>query len=97
MWSVKRDTMLLLNEQKLKLKFIYIIFCCNLAEIIKMQGTVKFFNDSKGFGFITSDSGEDVFVHISALDGLNISEGDNVTFDIVDGNRGKAAGNVKIA
>ncbi|MGB0443622.1 MAG: cold-shock protein [Flavobacteriaceae bacterium] len=62
-----------------------------------MQGSVKFFNASKGFGFITSESGEDVFVHISALDGLNISEGDNVTFDIVDGNRGKAASNVKLA
>ncbi len=61
-----------------------------------MQGTVKFFNASKGFGFITSESGEDVFVHISALDGLNINEGDNVTFDVVDGNRGKAASNVKI-
>ena len=61
-----------------------------------MQGPVKFFNASKGFGFITSESGEDVFVHISALDGLNINEGDNVTFDVVDGNRGKAASNVKI-
>ncbi len=61
-----------------------------------MQGTVKFFNDSKGFGFITTDSGEDVFVHVSALDGLSINEGDNVTFEIVDGKRGKAASNVKI-
>ncbi|MDG1823172.1 MAG: cold-shock protein [Flavobacteriaceae bacterium] len=62
-----------------------------------MQGTVKFFNDSKGFGFITSESGEDVFVHISALDGLSINEGDNVTFEIVDGKRGKAASNVQLA
>ncbi len=62
-----------------------------------MQGTVKFFNESKGFGFITSDSGEDVFVHISALDGLSINEGDSVTFEIVDGKRGKAASDVKLA
>ena len=59
--------------------------------------SVKFFNDSKGFGFITSESGEDVFVHISALDGLSINEGDNVTFEIVDGKRGKAASNVQLA
>lgn len=62
-----------------------------------MQGTVKFFNASKGFGFITSESGEDVFVHVSALDGLTINEGDNVTFDIVDGKRGKAASNIALA
>ena len=62
-----------------------------------MQGTVKFFNESKGFGFITTDSGEDVFVHISALDGLSINEGDSVTFEIVDGKRGKAASDVKPA
>ncbi|MGB0274381.1 MAG: cold-shock protein [Flavobacteriaceae bacterium] len=62
-----------------------------------MQGTVKFFNESKGFGFITTDSGEDVFVHISALDGLSINEGDSVTFEIVDGKRGKAASDVKLA
>lgn len=67
-----------------------------MLKLLFMQGTVKFFNASKGFGFITSESGEDVFVHISALDGLNINEGDNVTFDVVDGNRGKAASNVKI-
>lgn len=62
-----------------------------------MQGTVKFFNTSKGFGFITSESGEDVFVHVSALGGLTINEGDNVTFDIVDGKRGKAASNIALA
>ncbi len=62
-----------------------------------MQGTVKFFNESKGFGFITTDSGEDVFVHISALDGLSINEGDSVTFEVVDGKRGKAASDVKLA
>lgn len=61
-----------------------------------MEGKVKFFNSSKGFGFITSEAGEDVFVHISALDGLTINEGDDVSFDIVDGKRGKAASNIKL-
>jgi cold shock CspA family protein len=45
-----------------------------------MTGKVKFFNDSKGFGFITTDAGEDVFVHISALeDGMSLNEGDSVS------------------
>ena len=53
-----------------------------------MTGKVKFFNDSKGFGFITTDAGEDVFVHISALeDGMSLNEGDSVSFEEVDGKR----------
>jgi len=52
-----------------------------------MNGKVKFFNESKGFGFITTDAGEDVFVHISALeDGMTLNEGDSVSFEEVDGN-----------
>ena len=43
-----------------------------------MTGTVKFFNGSKGFGFITNDeTGEDIFVHVTSLEGININEGDN--------------------
>ena len=62
-----------------------------------MTGKVKFFNDSKGFGFITTDSGEDVFVHISALeDGMSLTEGDSVSFEEVDGKRGKSASNIKL-
>lgn len=62
-----------------------------------MTGKVKFFNDSKGFGFITTDSGEDVFVHISALeDGISLNEGDSVSFEEVDGKRGKSASNIKL-
>lgn len=62
-----------------------------------MTGKVKFFNDSKGFGFITTDAGEDVFVHISALeDGMSLNEGDNVSFEEVDGKRGKSANNIKL-
>ena len=50
------------------------------------NGTVKFFNNAKGFGFITpDDGGKDVFVHINGLNGLSIDEGDKVSFDVEEG------------
>ena len=59
-----------------------------------MQGTVKFFNEAKGFGFITpSDSGKDIFVHISGLID-EIRENDEVTYDEEMGKKGKNAVNV---
>ena len=61
------------------------------------KGTVKWFNAEKGYGFITGEDGADVFVHFSAIqdEGFkSLSEGQNVTFDIVDGNRGPQAANV---
>lgn len=58
-----------------------------------MTGTVKFFNTTKGFGFILSDN-KDYFVHISALDGQTITEGDNVEFELEQGRKGLQACNV---
>jgi len=61
------------------------------------QGTVKFFNETKGFGFITpSNGGQDVFVHTSGLVDT-IRENDVVTFDLQNGNKGVNAVNVRIA
>ncbi|KFF11032.1 cold-shock protein [Chryseobacterium soli] len=61
------------------------------------QGTVKFFNDTKGFGFISpSNGGQDVFVHTSGLVDT-IRENDVVTFDVQNGNKGLNAVNVRIA
>ena len=62
-----------------------------------LKGTVKWFNESKGFGFIEQEEGKDVFVHYSAIAGSGfktLNEGDKVQFEIVDGPTGPAAANV---
>ncbi|CAM4288314.1 cold-shock protein [Erysipelothrix inopinata] len=61
-------------------------------------GKVKFFNAEKGFGFITIEGGQDIFVHFSAIDTdgyKTLDEGQEVSFDIVEGPRGEQAANVR--
>ncbi len=78
--------------------FIFIAYLFYKGVIFIMEkGTVKWFNDSKGFGFITPENGEDVFVHHSAIqaDGFkSLSEGDQVEFETEQGEKGLKAANV---
>ncbi len=67
---------------------------------MRITGTVKWFNDSKGFGFITrDDGGKDVFVHHTAINAQgfkSLREGQKVEFEVVDGQKGPAAANVSV-
>ena len=61
-------------------------------------GTVKWFNDAKGYGFITQDEGEDIFVHFSEISGdgfRSLAEGQKVEFEVTSGPKGKKAANVR--
>lgn len=63
-----------------------------------MTGTVKWFNSEKGYGFITTEEGQDIFVHYSAInvDGFKtLNEGDQVQFEVTEGDRGPQASNVE--
>ena len=62
------------------------------------EGTVKWFNDSKGFGFISQEGGKDVFVHHTAIEGegfRSLAEGDRVQFEVAQGPKGPQASNVR--
>lgn len=62
------------------------------------RGTVKWFNESKGFGFLSQEDGEDVFVHFSAIQGdgfKTLAEGEEVEFDVAQGPKGLQASNVR--
>lgn len=63
----------------------------------RSTGTVKWFNDAKGYGFIEHQGGKDLFVHFSSIQGegfKSLAEGERVEFDVVDGSKGPAAENV---
>jgi CspA family cold shock protein len=68
------------------------------AAMDRLTGTVKWFNDAKGFGFIGRDGGPDVFVHFTAIESSgfkSLAEGDKVEFEIVQGQKGPQAANVR--
>jgi CspA family cold shock protein len=70
------------------------------AEVERLKGTVKWFNNAKGYGFIGRDDGPDVFVHYSAITSegyKSLQEGDHVEFEIVQGQKGPQAANVSKA
>ncbi len=70
---------------------------CTTEVFYMYNGTVKWFNAEKGFGFIERENGDDVFVHFSAIVGdgyKSLEEGQNVDFEIVNGDRGEQAANV---
>jgi len=63
-----------------------------------MKGTVKFFNEMKGFGFIAGEDEKEYFVHVTGLgEGVKLNENDSVEFDVEQGDRGPKATNVKLA
>ena len=80
--------------------FLFIItYFTTQGGMIMCTGNVKWFNAEKGYGFITTDEGKDVFVHYSSIqaDGFrSLEEGQTVTFEIVEGDRGQQAANVTV-
>ena len=66
------------------------------GEVSMNKGVVKFFNASKGFGFITPESGDDIFFHISEIQGQEPQDGDKVEFEIGQGKKGPCAVSVKV-
>lgn len=84
-----------LNESTIYLTLFYIQ--AHWRRMLMQQGIVKWFNNEKGYGFIECDDGEDVFVHFTGIqeEGFRtLEEGQKVSFDVVEGNRGPQASNV---
>jgi CspA family cold shock protein len=72
-------------------------FLAEVRAMARLTGTVKWFNDAKGYGFISHEGGPDVFVHFSAIQGngfKSLAEGDRVEFEIVQGQKGPQAADV---
>jgi CspA family cold shock protein len=72
---------------------------CREESYVSITGTVKFFNAEKGFGFISRDGGDDVFVHYSNIQGSgykSLDEGQHVEFDVAPGRKGEEAQNVRV-
>jgi CspA family cold shock protein len=73
--------------------------CRTEKRVFVAQGTVKFFNSEKGFGFISREQGDDVFVHFSNIQGdgyKSLDEGQRVEFDVAPGKKGEEAQNVRV-
>jgi len=69
-----------------------------MEEMKNMNGTVKWFNVRKGYGFVEGEDGQDYFVHMSAVpDGVTLNEGDKVTFEAAETERGKQAQKIALA
>jgi cold shock protein len=69
-----------------------------LSEELVMNGNVKFFNNSKGFGFIVGEDGKDYFFHYTGIvEGVQVRDNDSVTFEVEEGDRGAKAVNVNLA
>jgi CspA family cold shock protein len=76
------------------------LFALNFKESVVASGTVKWFNEAKGFGFISQEGGEDVFVHFSAIQGdgfKTLAEGERVEFEVTRGPKGLQASSVRKA
>ena len=82
------------------MQHLYIVYVCIIFKLYYyyiMEGTVKFFNESKGYGFITNEeTGQDIFVHVTGLNGENIAEGDRVEYNEQEGRKGMNATDVRV-